>query len=221
MKIGIVAHKDRRDQAWRVFQRVRADFISIDEGKIGPRANHLRVWDRLVQMSEPGEWLVVLEDDAVLCRHFMTQLSNVTCWCPRDISVISLYMGRLRPMQYQDRMKQAVALAESRNACWITYNTTIHAVGLAMDHDDASNFMYHVRTLQGNPRPIDETMAGWCRMSKRKVGYCYPSIVNHMDDGTLIKHPDGAERQKGRVAWKFGGRDRWSRVSIPLDPNHP
>jgi hypothetical protein len=219
VRIGIVAHDARLDEAWRLFNRTGADFISIDNGNIGPRANHLRVWDRLVQMSEEGEWLVALEDDAVLCPKFMSNLYNVLRTAPTHLSVISLYMGRLNPRQWQDRLRQAVAQADSSNACWITSRMCLHAVGVCIPHEHAADFLHHVRTLHGPARPIDETISAWCRSTKRTVGYCYPSIVNHADGDTLINHPDKVQRQKGRVAWRFGGREQWTSVTLALDPN--
>lgn len=219
MKIGVVAHRDRREDAWRLFRDVRADFISEDDGNLGARTNHLKVWTQLLDMSDEDEWCVVLEDDAQICSHFMTQLSNVIAWHPAEVGVISLYMGQTHPRQWQDRMRQAVALADSRHACWITSSLCIHAVGVAMTHEDLDEFLHHVRTIKGHPRPIDETISAWCRLTKRTVGYSHPSIVNHADGQTLIRHPDGVQRQKGRVAWRFGGRQKWSHIAVPLDPN--
>jgi hypothetical protein len=222
VKIGIVAHTLRMDRACRLAQRVRADFISWDDGdgSVGPRENHLRCWDRLSGIAVGGEWCVVLEDDAEPCPNFMTQLSNVIAWCPEHFKVISLYMGRMHPSQWQDRMGQAIALADSQRACWIRSPKCIHAVGLAMRRDDVDAMLGTARTIKGHPRPIDETISQWCYLSNHQVGYCLPSIVNHADIPTLISHPDGIVRQKGRVAWRFGGRERWSTKSVPLDPNH-
>jgi hypothetical protein len=222
VKIGIVAHEDRQDRAWRLVQRVRADHFSMDTRPdlLGPRENHMHVWRVLEEMADPGEWCVVLEDDAEPCPNFMTQLSNVIAWCPTDITVISLYMGRMHPRQWQDRMKQAVTLADSEHACWITAKRCIHAVGVAMRSEDARAMLNHARVVIGHPRPIDETISQWCYLSNHKVGYCLPSIINHADVPTLIKHPDGVTRQKGRVAWRFGGRDQWSTKAVPLDPNN-
>ena len=220
MRIGIVADKRRSEMASRLYAHLRADFISMDNGILGPRSNHLRVWEHLISIAEPDEWCVVLEDDAIPCPHFHTQLSNVLAWCPTDFSVVSLYMGQEHPRQWQERMKQAVALADSKHACWIRSRSCIHAVGLAMRAEDAAAMANHARTVKGNPRPIDETISQWCYLSRHQVGYCLPSIVNHADVPTLIKHPDGVKRRKGRVAWRFGGRDRWTTNSVPLDPNH-
>jgi hypothetical protein len=222
MKIGIVAHEARQAEAFRLKQRTHADYLSMDTKPdlIGPRENHLRVWARLAQMAEPTEWCVVLEDDAVPCTNFNMQLSNVIAWCPKDVDVISLYMGRMHPRQHQDRMNQAVQQADSVRACWVTSRLCIHGVGVAMRADDARAMIGSARSLKGQLRPIDETISQWCRLSNHRVGYCLPSIVNHADTQTLIQHPDRVERQKGRVAWRFGGRDRWTTKSVPLDPNH-
>lgn len=221
MKIGIVAHHKRYDDAFKLYQTVNADYLSVDDGKLGPRENHLRVWEHIMLMADENEWCCVLEDDVIPVPWFRDQLNTVIESCPREIDIISLYMGRRHPKHQQDRMKQAVALADSKHACWITSSLCIHGVGIAMMKDEVGGLIHHARTIQGNPRPIDETISAWSRLTKRTVGYCYPSIVNHTDGETLIHHPDGIKRQKGRVAWNFGGRGRWSGVTIPLDPNNP
>jgi hypothetical protein len=47
--------------------------------------------------------------------------------------------------------------------------------------------------------------------------YTWPSLVDHADVPSAIAFPtDGEVRERGRVAWKVGTRDRWTRRSVEL-----
>jgi hypothetical protein len=214
VKIGIVAHESRIQAAHQLVKDVHADYISVDRHHmLGPNRNHRHVWEHVMGISAGDEWCIVLEDDAKACNNFRDQAARVISKRPHEVEVISFYLGRMRPPQWQDRVRLAVTRATATDATWIVGNVALHAVGLAMIGDNVAKMLWATRT---NPRPPDESITMWCRSYGHKVGYCFPSIVEHGDMPTLITHPDGQERESGRVAWSFGMREQWATNAIML-----
>lgn len=215
LRIGIVAHPRRKAMAEKLFADVDADVIRYDNSKrrIGCEANHRRVWADLVQIAKPGDWLVVLEDDAVPVPCFRTSVTAALKHAPSP--VVSLYLGQGRPSQWLPRMKQAVARADREDASWIVGDATIHGVGIAILGPDLVEEMLHKTVLYKGP--IDQRMSMWLRQFQMRVAYTFPSLVDHADVETVIEqHPDGRPREKGRVAWRFGNRTKWSNRRVPL-----
>lgn len=214
-KIGIVAHQSRTGKAHNLFHEIEADRIFFDDGTLGCEGNHRTAWAWLASVADDDDQLVVLEDDALPCNDFREQLDAALAKAPVD--VVSLYLGRSRPVQWQNFVKQAVWQADHDDACWIIGNATLHAVGIAIRGPDLVESMLN-RTSQYN-RPIDERITMWCRQFGHDVGYCWPSLVDHDDDlPTTVVHRDGKRREPGRVAWKVGTRDRWTPRAVRLCP---
>ena len=88
--IAIVAHKDRGQTGRPIGGLGRPDYVSWDDGTLGPAENHLRAWENLAE--EDAEVCLVLEDDAVPVANFRSELSGVLAVAPTDL--VSLYLGR-------------------------------------------------------------------------------------------------------------------------------
>jgi hypothetical protein len=221
MKIGVVAHESRIRQAHQLVQNVHADYISVDRNHmLGPNKNHRHVWEHLNAIAGRDEWCIVLEDDAIVLEDdaivgydFRRQAAQVLFSCPTNVDVVSLYLGRMRPPQWQERVKAAVNRANAYDATWIVGDVALHAVALAMIGENVAKMLWSIRNCS---RPPDESVTHWCRMYGHRIGYCFPSIVQHGDLPTLIKHPDGQERENGRVAWRFGMRNTWHTKPVVL-----
>ena len=50
--IAIVAHKDRAKQVDRLVDWVDPDYVSWDDGTLGPAENHLRAWESLTGYNQ-------------------------------------------------------------------------------------------------------------------------------------------------------------------------
>ncbi|QPX62799.1 glycosyltransferase [Mycobacterium phage Plumbus] len=193
--IGIVAHTKRAEQAHRLMETVGAAYMSIDNGTLGCESNHRKVWQHLTRHNT--DWLVVLEDDAIPCNNFRDQLDAALAVAPSP--VVSLYLGRERPREYQQR----IAKAADTTAHWLTCRRLLHAVGIAIHAALVPNMLNNLP----NGKPIDEAISAWARRQSHTIAYTWPSLVDHADEPSLTGRRGPAT---GRVAWRHGGRDWWT-----------
>lgn len=203
--IGVVAHTVRVADAKSLARQVKADFVAIDNGVLGCDANHLAVLEHLSVM--PSTWSVVLEDDAVPVDGFDRQLQRALMFAPSP--VVSLYLGRQRPPQYQAGIEAATVAADGADASWIVGSRLFHAVGYAIRTSLLESLLRFTSRL-----PIDEHISAWAQLNGHVVSYTWPSLVDHADTPTIVQHRDGESRPPGRVAWRAGSRQLWTTKSV-------
>lgn len=209
-EIGVVAHINRSEQAWKMFEAVHGRLISFDDGYHGCTGNHIRVLKDLREY-DGTTWYVVLEDDAEPVEGFRQQLTDALAASPVD--VVSLYLGTSNPIPWQPSIARTIAL--SVNESWITSDYLLHAVGYAVRANVIDDLIAWVKPKARSP--IDEQISAFCRHNSVRVGYTVPSIVEHKDGPTVIeRHPDGAPRTLPRKAWRLGTREQWSSRAIEL-----
>lgn len=213
--IGIVAHYSRHERATRMADLIDAEVIAVDGGGIGAGTNHERCYEWLSHAESP--WVVLLEDDAMPVKNFRDQLGAVLRATPKDLNVLSLYLGRARPPQWQISISQVIA----RDEHFLTASELLHHVAVAIRTPVIPlllNFLRADRDYQLGRLPIDEAVGRWSRSVGTKIGYCHPSIVDHDARlGTVIarhvsQHPgeDGTRpAEDRRKAWAFGVREQW------------
>lgn len=207
--IGIVAHINRTVMAEKLAATTGATIVSYDDGTLGCTTNHLNTWKRLA--DETGPWKVVLEDDAIPVDGFRGQIDRALSVSPSGI--VSLYLGRLRPPQWQHMIQPAIDRAETRNASWLVSRQLLHAVGIAIRTDLLDDMLNTV----DESLPIDEAISGWANRRFCRIGYTWPSLIDHADTETLVAHRDGQQREPGRVAWKTGTRDVWTHELVEMN----
>jgi GR25 family glycosyltransferase involved in LPS biosynthesis len=207
--IGIVAHKDRLEQATELVEKVNAVEWNVDDGTLGCNGNHLTVL-KMLRRNNPGkEWYVVLEDDAQPVDDFEAQLAMALKAAPTQ--VVSLYLGTSNPIHWQDAIARAVSCAEA----WIVGTHLLHAVGYCVNAAIIDTLIDHIEP--NSPRPIDEQISQWVYPHHVFVGYTCPSLVDHADGEPIIqKRLDGAPRVNPRKAWKVGTRSNWRSKSVLL-----
>lgn len=204
--IGIVGHPTRSTAAKALARSTRAAFISFDNG-LGCDRNHINVLEHLEAI--PSTYAVVLEDDAVPVADFTSQLQQCLPFAPSR--VVSLYLGRQRPPQFQDAIAAAVTDADQQDASWIVASRMMHAVGYAIHTSLLGSLLDFDSYL-----PIDEHISAWAQIHGHVVSYTWPSLVDHADVPTIVAHRDGEPRPPGRVAWRTGRRDTWTTTSVPV-----
>jgi hypothetical protein len=216
LKIGVVAHQARIRQADKLVKDLKADAISVDRGNLGPQINHCKTWAKLARVTADDEYAVVLEDDSLPCKDFRTEAGFALRAAARsDVSIASFYLGRQRPIAWQDRVAQAVARAKTEGAAWIVGDAVLHGVAVVL-RGNMIRPVLDFLTAMDRMLPIDEALTSFARRNYIECWYTWPSIVEHADTPTLIAHPDGEKREPGRVAWQFGTRFVWTSRKVEL-----
>lgn len=207
--VGIVAHTARTEQAEKLKYEVRADYVSFDDGTLGCDGNHKHVLTELAHADT--RWAIVLEDDAVPVNNFRWHVEPVLALAPTRI--LSLYLGRLRPPQFQTQIRAATEAADDLDAHWIVSPHCYHAVGYAIRTDLIPSLLdWHSNW------PIDQHISEWAQHRGEDIGYPWPSLVDHADGDTLVTHPDNQPRPKGRTAWRTGTRPHWTIRTVRTAP---
>jgi hypothetical protein len=211
--IGIVAHVARADAAHKLFDDVAACYMSLDNGTFGCRGNHVKTWRHLSdRFAAHHSHLVCLEDDAVPVDGFNDQLDQVLAANP-TASIISLYLGQLRPPHLQYMIGPAMLRAETADASFIVSRQLLHAVGLVIRADLVNDMLANLNEAL----PIDEAIGEWANKRRYGIAYTHPSICDHADGDTLLQHRDGIPRERGRVAWYAGTRDEWTHRKVEMN----
>lgn len=210
--IGIVAHTDRLAQANTLASQVEAEHIAIDDGVLGCEGNHRRVWRHLAHSG--AYWTVVLEDDALPVPFFRTQLAAALAVAPAGI--VSLYLGRSRPPQWQQRIERATYAATAHEASFILHTRLLHCVGVAIKSRLVGDMVDITATAACHGLPMDEAITAWARAHRYGVAYTWPSLVDHADGPTLAYHRDHAQRDAPRKAWSAGTRKRWGTAQVAM-----
>lgn len=215
-RIGIVAHNQRADAAHALQETVGATFMHMDNGTKGCESSHRRVWEWLDSYaernkSEQYEWAVVLEDDAQPVVGFTQQLKQALTVAPTPI--VSLYLGTNYPIHWQPRISLAKSNANTVNAAWMVTHHLLHAVGVAIRTDLLPSMLTEAQYKM----PIDEAITAWAQAHGHRVGYTWPSLVDHDDGPPLIgKRADGDTRTQPRKAWWCHTRTEWTDKAVTL-----
>lgn len=207
LALGVVGHESRRERAKTLARFVGAKYFSVDDGTLGCDDNHAVVQGRLSTL--PTTWSVVLEDDAVVPGDLQHQLLRALPMSPSPI--VSLYLGRMRPPHWQNRIVAAIAHATNADASWIVSTHLLHAVGYAIRTDLLDSLLDHVTLL-----PVDQHIGNWARRFGHTIAYAWPSLIDHADLPTVVEHPDGQTRRPGRTAWRTGIRESWTTRSVTM-----
>ncbi|AHH20839.1 putative bacteriophage protein [Nocardia nova SH22a] len=206
LSCAVVAHTDRLGAATDLAALADAQ-ISIDDGTLGAETNHLRAW--AMTRNHPSDWALVLEDDARPVPGFTEQVHAALRKAPA--AIVSLYLGRTRPRTWQHRIAQALDQADMLDAHWITTHHLLHGVAVAMRTELRDDW---IQWAASSELPIDERFGAWARERGHPIAYAVPSLVEHADWPTLIRHRDGQPRDQGRIAWRTGTRDIWTSRSV-------
>jgi hypothetical protein len=201
--IAIVADRRRERMGSQLYCMVDADFLTMDDGKLGCTGNHLQAWQW--HAEHPSEWAITLEDDAVPVEGFTEQLEVALAAAPTPI--VSLYLGR--GYVSDTHVGADVRRAESVGAHWLVGAGPLHAVALALRGELVGPM---IEAVQRSRLAIDHAMSGWARRSGYRTAYSIPSLVDHRDTPSLVVR----YRRSPRVAWRMGTRDQWTDSAISM-----
>lgn len=185
----VIAHHSRSGQAEALAGRVGADAVLTDYGSHGARWAHEQA---LLWATTRRERVWVLEDDALAPRDFKERAAEWGQRFPTDL--VSGYLGRRRPPQYQGQIRTKLSAADARGLDWITLPTLVHGVCYSLPARASGGVL---RGLPGGA--VDFAIgAAW----GRPPIYTVPSLVDHADGPSVEKHPDEQKRKPGRRAWR-------------------
>lgn len=212
MLIGVVSHVNRKALADRLSADVDADFVSTDIGwppsATGCADNHIRTLKYLAMIASPGEWCVVLEDDARPVDDFRRQLKRALLKC--DASLIGLYLGTGNPDGSTQRaIIPAVNAARASEAAWIVSDWFISTVGYVVRSESLSDLVTTISDMGG---PVDNRISEWSQGAGLKTWYCQPSLLDHDDESSMISSFMPYPRHAHRV----GIRDEWNRDAVEM-----
>lgn len=205
---AVVGHINRILAATDLAHSIGA-VVTLDDGSKGAAANHLEAWRLTATLAAP--WAAALEDDAQPVPGFLAQAEQALKVAPEP--VVSMYLGRTRPKRWQERIAPAIATADRAGAHWLTATHVLHAVAVAMHaslREDWLDFA-HSSTL-----PPDERLTAWCIARGHRVAYTHPSLVQHADGPTLVRHANTAGVHGPRKAWRTGTRDTWTDRAVAM-----
>lgn len=210
--IGVVAHTARAEQAHELMETVGAVYMSVDNGSLGYRVNHRKVWHRLTRYNTT--WSVVIEDDAQPVQDFPNQLEQALQAAPTPVA--GLYLGHPEHWQSHRTLRRdleaAITQAHHQDACFITTQAVLHGVGIAIHTTLVDDMLTHT---QASDRPFDFAIRNWARAKGHTISLCIPSLVDHADGPTLLQHQDSNPRHRRR-AWRTGTRNAWTSKAVTL-----
>lgn len=205
---GIVAHIDR-DEAAKALHRELSDHFAtglfFDDGTLGCDYNHLHAWDSIAA-NATTPWCAVFEDDAEPIPELGYHLGQALFYSPAP--VVSLYLGRGRPVHWQKRIANAMRFPQRP---YVVATTLLHCVAIAIRTELVLELLEDARDAVGSAvrKPIDEALTEAIKNRNLPVAYTNPSLVDHDDGPSLARHNYPDVPLEARVAWRVGVRDSW------------
>jgi hypothetical protein len=237
LEVAVVAHHQREDMAVELADKVGAAMIVWDKGH-GPRDTHERAWRELALLAPTGRhhreswWGMVIEDDAIPVADFRQCMRSALVHAPS--SVVSAYLGRGRPANWQHSIAQVMAI----QCDWLTARAVLHGVGIAVRGTRIADLVkrcapedqswgHQVRRWR---IPMDEAMDQWVRDRKITVAYSHPSLLDHDPHLPSIIGPDRHRTHAVRVpaalgahldpdyrrAWHVHPQRQWGNTLAPI-----
>ena len=202
LHIGIMTVPPRRELARRLKESILNSFVScdMDYPERGPWFN----WRNTAQqaVSRGATHVLVLQDDAILCRDFSANLASVLR-CVVD-EPLSLYLARPRLVTLAKQLgtnllgmygvPSALALLfpawlVKQAIDWIDRHENT-GLWSALDHDDAR-------------------LNTWSSHTRRRIVHCCPSLVDH---DVSVPSTLGHRMHAGTPAFLAGGNVTWGVV---------
>ncbi|QGF20271.1 glycosyltransferase [Gordonia phage Sixama] len=198
----VVGDTSRVTDAVSLAEDLGASLALDKDRRWGPGTNHIRAW--VLGNTEICDWVVVVEDDAILCTDFLLHAEKALQDAPTPL--VSFYLGTNYPSHLAHRAKEVVEHAEKYHLEWVKLNTLNHAVCVAIRQnyvDDMLNFVTRRRS-----RPIDENITEWAQIRRIQASYPTLSLVDHRDEEPVIRQnqrSDATPRSLPRRALRFRG----------------
>lgn len=195
MQIIIVSHYKRSDWVRKLLNVFPGAFVVVDFLDRGSLWAHTEAIKLAALLNVR---CVIMEDDAIPVEGFAERVEMHVAEYPDEL--ISFYLGTGYPKHWQDWVADALVnkgaiVSESDN--WIMLPTLIHGVCYTFPPDQVQRIVDGLKRLNGSV-PEADTAIGKAWGSR--VLYPVESLVEHRDQGSVERHPDGQRRTEPRVA---------------------
>lgn len=202
VSFAVVGHHSRREAAEKLAASLGCP-LAMDEGDAGSLPNHDAAW-RLGH-ALGGDFVVVLEDDAVLVDGFAQHAAEALASMPRP-GAVSFYTGTARP--FPARVEQAVQRAERLGLAWLESPAAFWGPALALPREQVRPMLRYVQRLD---LPYDQRFTRYLYASRATCFYTMPSLVDHADGPSLLSRDDEPRR-----AHRFGVPETWRTGAIRI-----
>lgn len=205
--IVVAAHPDRAVAAELLADEVGARIVWEDGA--GQHDTMARAWELA---GSEGPFATVIEDDAVPCPAFHTQVLQAHHHAPAG-AFIGLYLGVNYPPIWQPHVIDALRRADEEDAAFIASPMMLHGVGITVPAAHAVGLSQWVRTAFGSA--TDLAVGTYATYIGNPIVFPSWSLVDHADLPSLVAHPDGVPRTLPRHAHRFGAPD-WNTRLVTL-----
>jgi hypothetical protein len=197
ISVAVMAHPDRRTMVLDLVGSIDTDVTVVWDEKSNE-------WDTgrraLLAADRDALYHVVLQDDALVCADLTAGLTHALTRAPRN-AMVSLYIGAARP--HRSRVSRAIERAAETGCSWVVMPALYWGVGLVFP---AALIDEIVRV--GDRTPVleyDRRLSTVARKMRMPVWYTWPSLCDHLDGPSLLRH----DVPHTRHAHRFEGTD-WS-----------
>ena len=212
ISVSIMAHPARKYQAEALYKKLiqypfSDVFIIWDE-----QNNEWHTGERSLKggIVLGSDWHLVIQDDAILTPHIYDNIEGLIAALPVK-SVVSLYTGKVRPLQ--DRVIPAVAKAP--DGSFLSHYMMMWGVAILLPSDQIAAMLEFAADPMFREDKYDIRVGRFYYGNHLPIYYSMPSLVDHDDSiGSLIGN-DGTKQP--RVAHRLAtGRISWTDTVIPL-----
>lgn len=194
MQTIIVGHRSRIEWIGRLQRAIPGSCAIVDYAGEGAFKAHVKA---LNLAEEIGGRAVVIEDDAIPVVGFVERAEAWHSLIPD--AVFSFYLGTGRPSQWQSTVDELVSNARVMDDDYIAMPRLLHGVCYSLPPGAASRILDRLRDYSDG---VDIAIG---RAWGKPVVYPLESLVEHRDDGSVERHPDGEPRNERRVARCLAG----------------
>jgi hypothetical protein len=204
LSVAVMAHPSRAPLVRDLVQSIDADRVDVawdeknQEWHTGRRA--------LLAYDPSAEWHVVLQDDALVCQDLIAGLTCALTVVPRN-AALGLYLGRTRPLR--SRIGKTVAAATDETG-WIVLTQLLWGVGVVLPTAFIDEIVW--RGDRTHVLEYDRRLSTVFRRMSMPVWYPWPSLVDHRDEPSLLRHDGGQHRCAHRfegVGWSALASGWW------------
>ncbi|QEM41561.1 n-acetylglucosaminyltransferase [Gordonia phage Forza] len=198
----VVGDSSRTEDALNLAEDLGASLALDKDRRWGPGVNHMRAW--ILGNTSECDWIVVVEDDAILCTDFLLHAEKALEDAPTPL--VSFYLGTNYPSHLARKAKELVEHAEKYHLEWVKLYTLNHAVCVAIQQTHVDDMLDYVSKLK--KRPIDEAITEWAQRRRIEASYPTVSLVDHRDETPVIQQQERSDttaRTLPRRALRFRG----------------